>query len=188
MRKHHILGVGSAVCAIFIVGVIVFAQDKPAQEEGERKITEAEVPKAALEALKKLAGQAAITEFAEEIEHGHTFYEGSWNGPNGNVDAVVTPSGDLVVLEEIVPAGQVPAAVRTAGDKAADKDAKLTFEKKTMVLYEIHFANNGKGHDEMVFTPDARPFHEDAATKGNHDDDDDDKGAKKGDEDEDEDD
>lgn len=141
------------------VTITARSQEKAESQDQERMVTEKEVPPAALRTLKALAGGAPITEFAEEIEHGHTFYEGSWKRPHGNVDALVTESGDIVEMEEILPANMVPLAVRTAAEKAAGKDPKLTFEKKTMILYEVHFKKDGKGH-EMVLTPDARPYHE----------------------------
>jgi hypothetical protein len=164
MGKHQILGGGAAACAVLVGGLFALAQekqDKPVPTEQERQVTEAEVPKAALEALKKLAAGATFKEFAEEIEHGHVFYEGSWQGPMGNVDALVTPSGDLVEIEEIIPPDKVPGAVRSEAEKAAGKDAAVTFEKKTMLLYELHFRKDGKFH-EILLTPDARPVHEEA--------------------------
>ena len=98
MRKQRFFNVGCAGVAILLGGLLALAQNKAANEDKERKVKEAEVPKAALEALKKLADKAAITEFAEEVEHGHKFYEGSWAGPGGNVDGMVTESGDLVEI------------------------------------------------------------------------------------------
>lgn len=156
------------------------AQDKPAMQDSERKIKEAEVPKAALEALKKVAANAAFTEFAEEIEHGHKFYEGTYKGPNGNIDALVTDSGDLVEIEESIPAEMAPAAVRAAAEKSAGKDAKVRFEKKTMIVYEIHYSKDGKGR-ETILSPDGRELHEEHGAadeskpgdKGKDDDDDD---------------
>jgi len=124
--------------------------------ESERQVTEAEVPAAALAALKNLAGGAQITEFAEEIEYGHTFYEGSWKSPDGrNIDCLVTSTGDLVETEEEVQAGKVPAAVLKAAGKAAGEDTKLAFEKKTMILYEAKF-QKGESGNELLLTPDGR--------------------------------
>jgi len=133
--------------------------------ESERKVTEAEVPAPALAALKKLAAGARITEFAEEVEHGHTFYEGSWKAASGaNRDVLVTASGDLVEIEEEINADQVPGAVLKAARKAAGKEANLGLEKKTMVLYEIRFQKHGRRH-ELLLTPDGRPV-EEAVEKG----------------------
>jgi hypothetical protein len=167
-------GLSCAAAALLALTVVALAQNKPQPQpaESERKVKEAEVPMAALEALKKLAGSASITEFAEEIEHGHKFYEGSWKGPDGNVDGLVTESGDVVELEESIPADKAPATVRAEAEKAAGKDAKVAYEKKTFIVYEIHFKKDGKGH-EMIFTPDGRRFHEDGGKDEKDDDDDD---------------
>jgi len=128
--------------------------------EAERKVTEAEVPAAALAALKKLAAGAEITEFTEEIEYGHTFYEGSWKSPAGaNMDVLVTPTGDLVEIEEQVGIEVVPAAALKAARKAAGKDTKLEFEKKTMILYEVKFEKD-KARHELLLTPDGRRVEE----------------------------
>lgn len=169
MQRYQLLGIGCAAAGVMLFGgLFALAQDKPAAGEQERTVQEAEVPKAALAALKTLAGTAAIKELAEEIEHGHKFYEGSWNGPNGNVDALVTESGDLVEIEESFPADKVPSAVRAEAQKAAGKDAALTFEKKTIVMYEVHFKKDGKGQ-ELILTPDARHHDEEGAEKGEPD-------------------
>lgn len=164
-RQLLIAGMGLVVLT---GGVFVWAQDKadksakPAAAEQEREVKESEVPAAALAALKKLAGDAPLTEFAEEVEHGITYYEGSWKGPDGNVDALVTAAGDVVEIEASIPAELAPATIRALAEKEAGKDAKVSYEKKTLVLYEIHFKKEGKGR-EMIFAPDGRRYHEDGA-------------------------
>jgi len=146
-------------------------KQKSKSEEQEREVTEAEVPAPALAALKKLAGGAKITEFAEEIEHGSTFYEGSWKTAAGsNVDAVVTPAGDLVEIEEQIDPDQVPAAVLAAVKKLSGPDAPLFCEKKTMILYEVKFRKGDQRH-EILYTPDGRTLEKDIE-KGDRDDDD----------------
>jgi hypothetical protein len=176
--RMRIVGVSLAVVLVgagaFALGL---AQQPPQKEEAEpgeqeREVTEDQVPKAAMETLRKLASGAKFTEFAEEVEHGHTFYEGSWKGADGNVDALVTPDGSMVELEEMVPADKVPGAAREAFAKHAGKDAKLMLEKKTMILYEAHWTKNGK-EEEMIVTPDGRRYYEDAASGSNRDKDED---------------
>lgn len=162
-RRSWIMLAGSlVVCGLTLS---VGAQQSQPGGEQEREVKEAEVPPAALAALKKVAGGAPFTEFAEEIEHGHTFYEGTFKGLDGNVDALVTAEGDLVEIEESISAEKVPAAVRAAVQKVAGADVKPRFEKKTMILYEAHFRKDCKGR-EMILTPDGRRFYEDAATRG----------------------
>lgn len=169
-RKHWKL-----VAVMILVGAMLCAAAYVAQaakaEEAEREVTEAEVPAAALATLKKLAAGAKITEFAEEKEHGSTFYEGSWKTPSGaNMDVLVTPRGDLVEIEEQVDADQVPAATLKAARKAAGKDVPLAFEKKTMILYEVKFRKGDRRH-ELLLTPDGRRVEEEVE-KGNPDGDD----------------
>ncbi|HUU94471.1 MAG TPA: PepSY-like domain-containing protein [Phycisphaerae bacterium] len=148
---------------------------KQQEKEYEREVTEAEVPPAALAALKKLAAGAKITEFAEEIEHGSTFYEGSWKTAAGsNVDALVTSAGDLVEIEEQVAPDQVPAAILAAVRKLSGQDAPLFCEKKTMILYEVKFRKGDRRH-ELLLTPDGRRVEEEIERgKGDKDDDEDD--------------
>jgi len=131
--------------------------------EAERQITETEVPEAALAALKKLAAGAEIYEFAEEVEYGHTFYEGSWKAPSGaNMDVLVTPTGDLMEIEEQLSIDNVPAAALKIAKKKAGKETELAFEKKTMILYEFKFQKGGS-QQELLLTPDGRRFNEEAA-------------------------
>ncbi|MHC4403535.1 MAG: PepSY-like domain-containing protein [Planctomycetota bacterium] len=148
-------------------------RDEPA--EMERSVTQAEVPAAALATLKKMAAGAKMTAFAEEVEHGHTFYEGSWkNAAQKNVDVLVTPTGDLVEIEERVGADQVPAAVLKVARKAAGKGAELGLEKKTMILYEVKF-RKGRSRHEVLLTPDGRRVEEEVekGKRGEEDEDDD---------------
>jgi len=165
----------ATVSLLLVGGLLVWAQEKKGAPPHEREVTEAEVPPAALAALKKLAGAAAFTEFAEEVEHGRKFYEGSWKGPDGNVDAVVTPTGDVVEIEEILPPEKIPAGVRAATEQEAGKGTAVTFERKTLYLYEVHFKKDGKGR-EMMFTADGRRYHEEGPKEGEkeHDEDEDD--------------
>jgi hypothetical protein len=130
------------------------------QEESERSVKASEVPKAAMQTLKKLAAGAEITEFAEEVEHGSTFYEGSWiNKAGAKTDVLVTAAGDLVEIEESVEVDQVPKATLAAARKAAGPDNPLRFEKKTVVLYEVKFRKDERGH-ELLLTPDGRHVEE----------------------------
>jgi hypothetical protein len=151
-------------------------EEEQGGQETERQVTAAEVPQPALAALKKLAGGAEITELAEEKEHGSTFYEGSWKPASGSkMDVLVTPTGDLVEIEQRVTADEVPAAVLAAARKAAGKKAEFAFEKKTMLLYEVKFRKGSHRH-ELLLTPDGRRAKEEVEKRkaGRDDEDEDD--------------
>jgi len=172
--------VGAVLCAVTLAKMSGQNEQSSAASVGEteRSITVAEVPAPALATLKKLAGGAEFTEFSEEIEHGQTFYEGSWKKPSGkNVDALVTPAGDLVEIEEEVAADDVPVAVLKAAQAAAGNDPNLAFEKKTMFLYEAKFRKGERGQ-ELLMTPDGRKVEEEAE-KGKKDNEDKDENEKK---------
>jgi len=152
--------------------------------ESERKVTENQVPAPALKTLKQLARKAEITEFSEEIEHGSTFYEGSWKTKAGtNVDVLVTKAGALVEIEEQIPPKKLPAAALRAAQKLAGKDAEVACEQKTMILYEIKFTKDGASH-EVLLTPDGRVA-EQEIEKGKSDDGDEDGNKVKNSDDED---
>jgi hypothetical protein len=138
-------------------------------EESERAVSANEVPAAARAALEKVAAGAALTAFSAEVEHGHTFYEGSFTASSGHgVDALVTPTGDLVEIEERVDLAGVPGAVAQAAKTAAGQ-AELRFEKKTLVLYEVKFRQGSRVH-ELVLTPDARRVEEEVERAGEEND------------------
>lgn len=147
--------VAATLLMLLAITSVTVAWSRAPHEETERRVKESEVPAAALAALKKLAAGAHLTEFSEEKERGQTYYEGSWKGPNGNIDALVTPTGDLVELEETVPFDSIPKAVQSEAREAAGKEAKLFVEKKTYVMYEVKFHKDDQKH-EVLYAPDGR--------------------------------
>ena len=180
MKWKHWKPIAAVILFAVILCVAAYAAQVAETDKSERGITESEVPAAALATLKKLAGGAKITEFAEEVDDGHTFYEGSWQTRSGaNMDVLVTQAGDLLEIEEQVPADKVPAAVLKVATKVAGSGTQLVLEKKTTILYEIKFMEGDRQH-ELLLTPDGRRVEEESE-QGNSDED-------EGDEDEDEDD
>jgi len=155
----RMLGIGAATTLVVVL--VALGQTKGGPAEQERKVAESEVPPPALAALKELAADASITEYAEEIEHGSTFYEGSWKAATGsNVDALVTSAGDVVEIEEQISPDQVPSVILVAVKKLSGPDAPLFCEKKTMILYEIKFRKGDQRH-EILYTPDGRTLEKD---------------------------
>ena len=168
-RRHFKLVAFIVLLGIMLCAALYAAQAAKATET-ERIVTEAEVPADALASLKKMAAGAKIFEFAEEVEDGHAFYEGSWKVSSGvQVDVLVTKMGDLVATEEGVRADEVPAIVLKAARKAAGSGTEFTLERKTTILYEIKFEKAGS-EQELLLTPYGDKVEEDAP-KGQSDDD-----------------
>lgn len=157
MSRPTLKQLALGICTLLIASgiALVNAGQPPKSEEHERKVKESEVPKPALDALKKLAGKQALTELAEEIEHGITYFEGSWKGPTGKVDALVTAQGDLIEIEEAISLAVVPKNLMEKAQADAGKDAKLFVEKKTIVLYEVKYRKDNRKH-EVVYSADGR--------------------------------
>ena len=78
-------------------------------------------------------------------------------------EAKVTADGTLVELEEAVDAKSVPTSVRRAAAKMFPKSAKLKFEKKMFVMYEVEATVDGKER-EVLISPSGK-------VHGDHDDD-----------------
>lgn len=154
LRRIAVIG---SVAFCLLGALLVSADDKSDSQDGERSVEQSDVPASALDGLKKVAGDATLTAFAEEVEQGHKFYEGSFKAQDGSVDVLVTEAGDVVEVEESILATKAPNAVRAAVERQAGTGA--TFERKTLYLYEIHFKKDGK-EQELIFTADARPYSE----------------------------
>jgi len=170
MNRNRIARLGAlaaVVCMVLVTWTSIGLADGK-----EREIKESDLPKAALDALRKLAGDAKFTEIEEEVEHGAKFYEAEWNGPHGKMEATVTESGDLVETEEIVSESSVPKAVLAAARKKAGDKTALKIEKKMVVYYEIEFKSGDK-HHEITISP-AGQIHDHDGDDGddNHDDND----------------
>lgn len=127
-------------------------EDEGQEEEEEEVISLEQVPAAARKALMKHAGGAKITEVEREKEHGVVLYEAEWEAGGREREAKVTADGDLIELEEVVGANEVPAAVRRAAGKMFGAGAKVEYEKKTITLYEVEAKVNGKER-EVLLTP-----------------------------------
>ncbi len=137
------------------------------EEEHEQMVAARDVPAKALTALRKLAGGARILHYELEREHGRRYYEAEWNNAAGRkIEATVTADGDLIVLEEELAGKDVPAAVRAAARKLAG-EARVEFEKNTLILYEIEYRSDGRRH-EVLLLADGRQIEIEAADHEEH--------------------
>lgn len=165
-RRLGMTAIALTCCAAVLAVVAVVA----ATQEQESRVAPADLPPAALEALKRLSGGAPWTELTTEVENGVRCYEGSWQGPEGIVEAEVTEVGDVLEIGEMMPAEKAPPGVRAALLAAAGKDATIhRVEKKTVFFYEAHI-QDGKTLRTVVVTPDGR-LHHDADDGGDDDED-----------------
>ena len=109
------------------------------------------IPKAAAAALERAAGGAKI----ESIEREGGNYEATWHVDGLEREAEVTPSGELVELEEEVPSEQVPSTVRAMALVKLPNAQSIKFVKLKSGNYEAEAMIDGKEHD-ITMTPDGR--------------------------------
>jgi hypothetical protein len=114
----------------------VWAREKDKQEN-EQEVSTDQLPLKAREALTKLAGEAKIIKFERERKHDVDTYEGEWKANGHEHGAVVTADGALLETEESVEAKDVPEAVQKAAAKALKGATKLSYEKHTVIFYEV---------------------------------------------------
>ncbi|MFH1748337.1 MAG: PepSY-like domain-containing protein [Planctomycetota bacterium] len=162
---------------------IKIAQDgtllgREVEEEGddEDDLTVDQVPGPARAALQKLAGDAKITGWERDKEHGVLIYEAEWVVNGAKHEAAVTADGTLVEIEEIITVKQAPEAVQAAIAKHFG-DAKVVVEKKMIVVYGVEGKVNGK-EKELLLYPTGQvqdnDGDDDKDDDGHHDNDDDD--------------
>ena len=58
---------------------------------------------------------------------------------------------------------------RSDREKEAGTGAVMTFEKKTLVMYEAHFKKDGRGR-EIIVLPDGRRYYEEGDEQGEDED------------------
>jgi hypothetical protein len=142
----------------------------------EKKISEAEVPKSALEVVSKKYPTARKTGFAREIEHGKTLYEVQLVDGARKIDVGVSPEGRILAEEEELAFDAAPEAVKQA--VAASKYARWAVRRVEKVIenenasaprFELLVAN-GKDRAEIVFTADGKRVRTENKRPGNDND------------------
>ena len=138
----------------------VLGREVENEEDDEDDLTIEQVPEPARAALLKLAGGAKIIKAERDKEHGAVIYEAEWTTGDTQCEAAVTADGTLVETAEIIPAEKAPAAVRAAIAKHFAAGAKLTVEKKMIVVYEVEAKADGK-KTELIVLPTGQVHDED---------------------------
>ena len=179
-----------SICLIAVSAAMALRPDREDEgdEKGERSVKLAETPKAVRSALIKAAGDAVIQEVEVETEGGVTLYEASWTSGGVEHEVCVDKHGQVLETESVVSAAELPKAVHESAVKHLPKQSKISFEKKTIVLFSAETTINGKER-ELLIDPagrlleleadDEHDHHED----GDEDDDDDDDDDEEEDED-----
>ena len=120
----------------------------------EKKIERSALPPAVEKAVQAETKGATIKGFAEEREHGKTFYEVETVIDGRTRDVLFAPDGTIAEVEEEVTLDSLPASVQAGLKKKAaggsiSKIESLT-KKGKLVAYEGHLKRSGKSAEIQV--------------------------------------
>ncbi len=136
----------TVLASIFVLAITASAQEK--------KIERSLLPPAVEKAVRTETTGATIKGFAQEREHGKTFYEVETVLNGRTRDILFAVDGTVTEVEEEVPFDSLPADVqaglkRKAAGAPIDKVESLTKSGK-LVAYEGHIKRNGKSGEIQV--------------------------------------
>ncbi len=132
------------------------AQEK--EKDTEQKISRAQVPPPVLAAFAKSYPQAKVVGYSREVENGKTLYEIESKEGAMTRDATYLADGTLHLVEESMPASELPQPVTEALHKNYPKAQIKLAEKLTeggKISYELHLKQDGK-ELEVKFDPDGK--------------------------------
>jgi Putative beta-lactamase-inhibitor-like, PepSY-like len=131
-----------------------------AQEEQAIKCDK--VPAAVHTTFQTAYPKATIRDCSKEIEKGKVAYEISSIEDKTHRDILYHEDGTVIVVEEVIPSGELPEAVRLAISKKYPKGPITLAERLTRdssVSYEIRLKHRGKTL-ELVYDPEGKEAHD----------------------------
>jgi hypothetical protein len=143
----------------------------PADEE---KVPLDKVPKAVMEAVKKRFNKAEVVEASKETTDGKTVFEVTLKQAGKNIDVMLTPEGDITLIEKEITAKQLPKGAKAAVDKKYPKHTwtmveeviKVEAGKEKLDYYEVHLETPDKKEIEVKIAPDGSLKEEDKEAPG----------------------
>lgn len=138
---------GRAITALALAACLWSVGTAIAQNT-ERPVKLKDLPPPVQARVREQSKGATVRGFAEEIEHGQTFYEVSLLVKGRVRDVLMDPNGNVVETEDQITLTQLPPAAKAEIIKQAGKGRILLVESITknsaIVAYEAHFKRAGK--------------------------------------------
>ena len=144
---------------VVAVSGIAFASDVIAEEKA---VPLEKLPKAVIEAVKKMFPKAKILEATEEEEDGKIKYEVTIKENNKKIDLSVEADGEIEGMEKEIDLKDLPKAVTAALEKkypkAVHKSAEAVFEiedgKEELEYYEVQIKTADSQEIEVMIKAD----------------------------------
>jgi hypothetical protein len=153
------LGKRERFCAAWIsLGVLTVSLFVSGQE---KKIARSRLPPMVEKTVERLAKNAAVRGFSQEIERGITYYEVELIVTGHHKDFLMDSAGNVVEIEEQVALDSLPASVQDGLQAMARRGKMLDVESITkhgkLVAYEAQVVKNGKRTEARV-GPEGNPL------------------------------
>lgn len=130
-----------------VVGPFALVDASALPQNAEKAITRQDLPRAVQEAVTAASKGAVVRGFSQEVKDGQTFYEAELRVNGRTRDITFDAKGTVVADEQETPISAIPAAARSAIERAAS-GGKITLVEKVVegavTSYEGHITKAGK--------------------------------------------
>jgi hypothetical protein len=125
VRKSMIVAAAASSLAILLAGAPFASAEQPNENGEEDEVALSELPTAAQETMRRVAGAAMPNEFDKTVENGVVVYQGEYRTATGENSIKVTATGELLEVRKEVAVTTLPPAVGAAIAKKYTPTAKI---------------------------------------------------------------
>lgn len=118
----------NAMSVLAVIGALLVTTPTQADEED---VSLDKLPKAVVDAVKAKYPDAKLVASEKETKDGKVFYEVMFKNKELDVEMLLTPEGKIVMIEQPIPAENLPKEVRKAIDDRFPKASIKTVEETT---------------------------------------------------------
>ncbi len=130
----------------------------------EKKVALDKVPKPVIEAAKARFKDAVITGAAKETDDEKLVYEVFLKDKGQAIDVMLSPEGEILVIEKAITVGDLPAAVAKAIEdkypkatyKKVEEMVKVKNKKEKLAYYEVLLTIAETDKREVKLTPEGK--------------------------------
>ena len=133
---------------MFLAFFVLLAVGRASEED----VRQDQVPKAVVEKVKARFSDAEVTGWAKETEGDKVLYEATLQLKGRKIDVMLNPEGEIVLIERVIAAGDLPGTVAKA---LAEKYPKATYKiveevlegekkKEKLAYYEVLLVTRDK--------------------------------------------
>ena len=156
MKHRYLLLAGTValVLAVPIFGLSVLAKEKESgdkKEASEKAVSWEKLPPPVQQTIEAQLQTAKPEEITQETDDGYTTYEAAQKVAGHLKEVKVAENGQLIEVEEAIPAAELPAAVVDKVHKKAPKAEIKEARRVTSYSYEVELGKGVKPHEIQLF-------------------------------------